>query len=296
MAFANNLNVLIAHNDEATRAAMAALLELLGYRVFQAIDGGSGMKVVDEQHIDIAIIGYYMTPRTGFDFASHVLIKGYKLGIIMVTDDVTSDLLVEAGHLGIKQVMRTPVDPDRLSETVRRVLRATGKNPDAIASVADPAHTPDALMDRAIALAAQNARSRMGGPFGAVVASAEGRILGEGVNGVQARCDPTAHAEVIAIRRATEKMNRTRLEGCVLYCSAEPTMLGQALAIGVGIEKICYGLRQDEIGALRAQESGILAEIAKPIHERAIPHLQIGHDRASSMYNAWKQEQDGAGS
>jgi guanine deaminase len=290
MTYTNNLTILIADGDEASRNYMASLLKTHGYRVIQAVDGGSAMKVVGEHTVDAAIIDHHMTPRTGFEFARHILVKGYDIGMIMVTDDPSTDLLLEAGRHEIKQVMRKPLDPDRLAETVRRVLRAHGKNPDALAGGIERSSTGEELMRRALALAQQNALSRMGGPFGAVVADNAGRLIGEGVNSVRARHDPTAHAEVMAIRRATERQGSTRLDGCAIYCSSEPTMLGQALIISTGIARVYYGLTYSEVGANRIEEEGILGEMAKPRERRAVPYEQLLHDNALDMFTAWKQQ------
>ncbi len=290
MSYSNNIKVLIADNDAVSRQYIADMLSMNGYKVIQAIDGGSAMKVADDGDVDIAIIGHQMMPKSGLDFARHVLIKGYDIGMVMVTDDPSTDLLLEAGKHEIKQVMRKPVDSNRLLGIVKRVLRAHGKNPDSIAGGGDTAYTPKDLMDRAIALAHQNARSGMGGPFGAVLADAQGRILGEGVNSVKTRCDPTAHAEIIAIRRATEQQNSTDLSGCVVYCSSEPTMLGEALIIGTGIEKVVYGLSHEEVGITRLSEEGVAAQIAKPANERDVPHEQLQHDEALDMFTTWQEQ------
>lgn len=290
MSYSNNLTILIADPDEDSRRYMANLLASHGYKVIQAIDGGSAMKVADDHPVDIAIIEHQMTPQTGLTFAKHVLVKGYQIGMIMVTDDPTTDLLLEAGRHDIKQVMRKPLDPDRLTETVRRVLKSYGKNPAALTGGVERINTPDELMRRALALAQQNALSRMGGPFGAVVADPEGRLIGEGANSVSGRSDPTAHAEVMAIRRATERMGSTRLDGCTIYCSTEPTMLGQALIISTGIKKVYYGLSHDEIGAERLNEKGIIGEISKPIDKRAVSYQQLQHDEALNVFQNWQSQ------
>lgn len=290
MPYSNNLTILIADNDESGRASMAHLLETHGYRVLQAVDGGSAMRVVDQHKIDVAIFDHRMKPHSGLYFAKHVLLKGYDIGMIMATNDPTTDLLLEAGRHEIKQVMRKPVDPERLVETVRRVLRAHGKNPDSLALSSARTYSHAELMDRAIALASQNAMSRMGGPFGAVVADADGLILGEGVNSVTTRCDPTAHAEVLAIRRATERRGVPRLDGCIVYCSSEPTMLGQALIISTGVARVYYGLSHDEVGAVRANEDGILGEISKPLSSRTVPYEQLRHDDALALFQKWQAQ------
>lgn len=288
MAYQNNITILVADNDNESRTMIAGLLASHGYKVVQATDGGSALKEVRKQPVDVAIVAEGMSPRTGFDFLKDLIINNYEIGTILLSSEMTTDLLLEAGKYEIKQVMRKPVEPDRLSETVRRVLRAYNKNPDALAAVAEPVFDPPALMKRALALAQQNARSRMGGPFGAVVADPEGRIIGEGVNGVTTRCDPTAHAEVMAIRRATERMGSTYLSGCTIYCSSEPTMLGQALIISTGISKVFYGLSHKDVGATRLNEEGIFGEINKPLSQRAVPYERLAYEDALDIFRTWQ--------
>ena len=289
----NNLQVLIAEQDENDRDHLAGLLYMNGYDVVTASDGGMAARIADTRALDIAIVDQNMTPKTGFDFARHCMVKGYKFGIVMVTDEPTTDLLLEVSKYEIKQVLRKPVEPNRLVEVVRRVLRSHGKNPDAFGAIrVERGYSCDQLMARAIALAHQNARSRLGGPFGAVVADAEGHILGEGAISVTSRCDPTAHAEVLAIRRATEKLGRTELRGCTLYCSSEPTMLGQALVIRSGLEKVYYALNHTEIAAMirgaNGDDTALLGEMAKPLAERQVVYEQIQHDQAEAMVRMWQ--------
>jgi len=283
----SNLVVMIADEDEPTREFAANVLESHGFTVIQAINGGAAIKVMEEWDIDVAIIAHRMRPNDGFEVAKHALIKGYDPGFVMLTDDPSTDLLLQAGQFGIGQVMRKPIEPGRLVETVRRMIRARGKNPDAIGADKITTYTPEDLMKRAIALASQNARSKMGGPFGAVVADKDGHLLGEGVNSVRVRCDPTAHAEVLAIRRATEKMGTPRLDGCIICCSSEPTMLGEALIISTGIAKVYYGISHEEAGTPRIEEKGIMGEIAKPVSQRTVPHQQVQREQAMEVFNAW---------
>lgn len=282
---AKNITILIADSDEGERTRMAGLLEMHGYQVIQAVDGGSAIRVLEDWAIDLALLAQKMPPHDGFEVARHILVKGYQVGVIMLSDTSSTDLLLEAGKYQISQVMQKPVDPDRLAGLVRRVLRSYGKNIDALTANAARPQSPEELMKRAVALARQNVRSGMGGPFGAVVADKDGHILGEGVNSVASRSDPIAHAEVLAIRRATEKRGETRLEDCVLYCSSEPTMLGQALIINTGIQKVFFALSHEEVGARRQNEDGLLGEIAKPIAERNVSYEKFMHDEAAALFH-----------
>jgi tRNA(Arg) A34 adenosine deaminase TadA len=286
----SRLTVLVADDDDAERERLAQVLEMSGFTVIQAIHGSSAVKVLEEWNVDVAVIDHHMSPQDGFYVARHIMAEGLKVGVILMTDNSNTDTLLEAGKYRISQVLQKPADTERLIGVIRRVLRAFGKSADALSSAMERLYSPQELMQRCIALAMQNARSKMGGPFGAVVADPEGRILGEGVNGVTTRCDPTAHAEVLAIRRATEKLGKPRLDGCTVYCSSEPTMLGQALIIGTGVGKVYYGLSHSEVGATRVNEEGILGEMAKPAAQRSVRYEQLLHDEAQAIFDEWKAE------
>ncbi len=284
----SNIMILVADSDDDARSYIAGLLQNFGFKVIQAVNVGSAIKVLQEWPIDIAFIAEKLPPDDGFEVARHVLLKNMKTNLVMLTIDPTTDLLLEASQNGVGQVMKSPVEPDRLIQTVKRTLRAMGKNADSIGADHEKAYSPEDIMVRVFALADQNAKARLGGPFAAIVTDPQGHILGEGVNSVTTRSDPTAHAELIAIRRAAEKIGRPRLDGCVIYCSAEPTMLGQALIISTGIAKVYYGLSHEESGATRVNDQGILGEITKPLDQRSVAYEQIEKERAMRVFDEWK--------
>ncbi len=271
--------VLLADDSQVSREHMANILIAAGFKVIQAIDGGSALKVIKERKVSMAIIDHYMAPHGGLEFARQIRADKNNLPLIMVTNEETSDLLIETTRYGISQYLRKPVDPKRLAEAVRRTLRyAPQPEVETQGDVAiDIRLTPEELMARAIELGDKNAQSRHGGPFGAVVADAEGRILGEGVNGITSRCDPVAHAEVMAIRQATEALNQTHLEGCILYSSSEPTLIGKALIESVGVSKVYYGLSHNEVSQIRVGKT-------RPpvIYER------LGHQAALDTFGKFK--------
>lgn len=271
--------VLLADDSQVSREAMANILKAAGYEVIQAIDGGSALKVIHEHPVALAIIDHFMAPYGGFDFARQVRAEKSGLPMIMVTNEDTSDLLIETTRHGISGYLRKPVDPARLVEVVRRALRLLQLDqhvpkPEIQVQLT---FTPQELMARAIDLAHRNAQSRHGGPFGAVVADAQGRVIGEGVNGITSRCDPMAHAEVMAIRQATEFLNRTSLEGCTLYCSSEPTTIGKSLIESVGLDKVYYGLSHQDVNQLR-----------QPKPRPPVPYDRLGRDEALAMFEKFK--------
>lgn len=279
--------VLIADNNQVSREQMANTLLASGCRVIQAIDGGSALKVVKEHTVSVAIIDHFMDPHGGFDFARTLRNRGKKIPMILVTDEETSDLLMQITRHGISRYLKKPVDPKRLAEAVKRTLReadpedrkSSSSSPIVVTVMSrDHNYTPEELMDRALELGLRNAETGKGGPFGAVVADENGRILGEGVSGVTSRCDPTAHAEVMAIRQATEALNQSHLTGCTLFCSGQPTAIGQALIGSVDLAQVYYALSHDDI-----------AQIRPPKQVRPVPMTQLGHTRALEILGVWNR-------
>lgn len=287
------INILIAEDNEVSREMMAGIMKTQGYNVFPAIDGDSAIEVIKNHDIDLALVDINMAPKGGFEFVKYLVIKGIKTPVVIVTGDDSSDILMEANALGVRRVIQKPIEPDRLVQVVQRVLERRGINPQPFAVTArDTKYSPEELMKKAIDLADHNAKSRKGGPFGAIVADAEGRVLGEGVNGISSQADPTAHAEVMAIRQASEKLNRTDLSDCTLFCSSEPTMMGKALVISVGIKTVYYGLTHEDIREVRRAEETVRAELAKDHETQNTAYVQMGHDEALAMYKGWEQLDD----
>lgn len=282
------IKILLAEDNNVSRELMAGILRNRNFKILMAVDGGSAIRVLEENDdIDLAIVDQMMAPRGGFEFVKFARNNGYNLPILMVTADESTDLLSEATRHGVNRVLQKPVDPDRLLESVERMLRQIGYNPTPIAVQSHNVHlNPEALMGRAVELAEKNARSGRGGPFGAVVADKEGKIIGEGVNGITSRIDPTAHAEIMAIRQAAEYLNATDLQDCTLYSSSEPTMMGKALIISVGIKKVYYGLSHGDIAAIRETEQKVRDDFASS--ESCVEFAQIGYDNALEMYSHWK--------
>ena len=276
MSDSNFINILIAEDNDITRAMMAGILEGQGYTIIHATDGNEAIEQIQKNQIHAALVDINMSPAGGFEFLKYVVVKGLKTPVAVVTGDDSGDILMEASALGVVQVVQKPIQPDRLVQIVKRMLKRSGINPSPMGIEQHKTNfSPEELMQKAIELAESNARSGKGGPYGAIIANAEGKVLGQGVNGIQSRVDPVAHAEVMAIRQASERLGETTFKDCILYCSSEPTKIGQALIESVGVGKVYYGLSSDDI----AQISG-RAETMAPQYE------QICKDQALEMFMA----------
>ena len=250
------INILIAEDNDVSRDMMSGILRAQGFNIYGAIDGETAIKVTEDREIDLALVDVNMAPKGGFEFVKYVVAKGLKIPVVIITADDSADLLMEASSLGVAKVIQKPVEPQRLIQTVERILKRQGLNPTPLSvETHQTRYSPEELMDQTIELAAENARSKRGGPYAALVATKDGQILGTGVNGKASRYDPTAHAEVIAIRQAAEKLNKSDLSDCILYCSSQPTRIGEALISSVCISEVYYGLSHEDTGAIKQHKA-----------------------------------------
>lgn len=146
-------------------------------------------------------------------------------------------------------------------------------------------------MARAIQLSIENVRSGKGGPFGAVVVK-DGRVVAEGVNQVTMTNDPTAHAEVLAIRRACRKLDRFELKGCELYTSCEPCPMCLGAIYWARLSRVYFGNSAADASRIGFDDSFIYREIAQPQSQRAIPLVQMMRDEAMAAFRAWQEKPD----
>lgn len=140
-------------------------------------------------------------------------------------------------------------------------------------------------MREAIDLAVENVR-RGGGPFGALVVH-EGEVIARGTNCVTPHNDPTAHAEVVAIRRACEALERFHLEGCTLYTSCEPCPMCLGAIYWAHLDRVVYAATRDDAAAAGFDDAHIYNELGRAPDERRIDMEQVLSDEAQRAFAAW---------
>jgi len=145
------------------------------------------------------------------------------------------------------------------------------------------------FMARAIQLSLDNVLSGQGGPFGAVIVQ-HGSIVAEGVNRVTATNDPTAHAEVVAIRQACAKLGGFELKDCELYSSCEPCPMCLGAIYWSRLSRVYYGGLASDAAEAGFDDSFIYREIEKPLSARAIPMMQMMREQALASFRAWQQK------
>ena len=141
-------------------------------------------------------------------------------------------------------------------------------------------------MRRAIALATENVVSARGGPFGALIVR-NGEVVGEGTNIVTATNDPTAHAEVTAIRAAAKALNTFTLAGCELYTSCEPCPMCLAAAHWARIDAVYFAAGAQDAARAGFDDAFLYGEFRKDSDARALPETQLLRDEAWASFAAW---------
>jgi tRNA(Arg) A34 adenosine deaminase TadA len=152
-------------------------------------------------------------------------------------------------------------------------------------------HTHHEFMRLAVEKSKQGAEKGEGGPFGAVIVL-DGKIIGEGNNKVLLNNDPTAHAEVVAIRNACKNIKNFSLENAVLYTSCEPCPMCLSAIFWARISKVYFGNTREDAKEIGFDDEFFYRQVCNDIHARHIPFVQTGQEEAKKVFEEWKNKQD----
>ena len=148
-----------------------------------------------------------------------------------------------------------------------------------------------AFMRDAIRIPMENAVSGRGGPFGCVVVK-DGRIIATGANEVTGTNDPTAHAEVVAIRRACQALGSFQLEGCEVYCSCEPCPMCLGALYWARPTAVYFAATKEDAATIGFDDHFIYAELERPITARERPMQQLMRAEALAAFEHWRTNPD----
>jgi tRNA(Arg) A34 adenosine deaminase TadA len=147
------------------------------------------------------------------------------------------------------------------------------------------------FMREAIRLSIQMMRRGQGGPFGAAVVR-DGRIVGRGWNQVTSANDPTAHAEIVAIREACKRLKTYQLDDCDLYTSCEPCPMCLSAIYWARLGNVFYANTRRDAAKIDFDDDFIYREVALPIRKRTLKMKQILHDEALAAFAEWQRKPD----
>lgn len=146
-------------------------------------------------------------------------------------------------------------------------------------------------MQRAIELAERGMDANSGGPFGCVIAK-DGEIIGEGCNRVTSTNDPTAHAEIIAIREACQRLGAFQLDGCVVYTSCEPCPMCLGAIYWARPERVYFACTREDAANIGFDDRFIYEELEKANNERHLQVINLMREEALAVFNKWATKPD----
>ena len=144
------------------------------------------------------------------------------------------------------------------------------------------------FMREAIRLSIENVQSGNGGPFGTVIVK-NGNIIASGVNKVTQSSDPTAHAEIVAIRSACEKLGTYQLVGCEIYCSCEPCPMCLGAIYWARPDRIYFANTREDAADINFDDNFIYNELDVSISQRKLPTTQLLRDEAQMAFTQWRE-------
>jgi len=147
------------------------------------------------------------------------------------------------------------------------------------------------FMKRAIELAEEGMDSNAGGPFGCVIVQ-DGKIIAEGFNRVTSTNDPTAHAEIVAIRRACQKLNSFQLENCTIYTSCEPCPMCLGAIYWARPKMVYFACSKKDAANIEFDDQFIYQELEKELENRDLRFIQMMRKDALPVFNKWADKMD----
>src|SRR5690242_14957595 len=147
------------------------------------------------------------------------------------------------------------------------------------------------FMREAIRLSQQKMRANCGGPFGAVIVRRD-KIIGRGWNRVTSVNDPTAHAEIMAIREACRRLKTFRLDDCELYTSCEPCPMCLAAGYWARLRRIYYANTRRDAAAIGFDDNFLYREITRPVARRQLSMKQLLRGEAQRVFTEWQRKPD----
>jgi len=177
-----------------------------------------------------------------------------------------------------------PSSPPRQGGGPRQGVRKTNNRESNMEAI-------ESYMNEAFKEAFHSVRHNLGGPFGAVIVL-DSKIIGKGGNRVSSQNDPTAHAEIVAIRDACTNINHFDLTGAVLYATCEPCPMCLSAIYWANIRSVYYVLSRFEAEAIGFKDNHIYEELSLPPSERRIAFRQVDHPKATGLFREWTEKTD----
>ncbi len=299
-------HILVVEPNDITRKLIVGILNNNGYNTYEAVNGTEATTFLAKP-LQLVILNAEEENVENVGFIRKMQMEYSKLPLIAMTEGEEAASVEARLNLSQVSVMAKPVMPDKLLKNIQGHLMQgserkieTEQQKTAERKAASPvpdSNDPKATNDRenhmrkAIDISQEKMDANCGGPFGAVIVK-QGRIIAEGWNEVTSSNDPTAHAEMQAIRKATKALGDYSLSGCEIYTSCEPCPMCLAAIYWARIDRIYYANTREDAEKIGFDDDFIYRELAQPEHKRTLPSRMILHAEAQIVFANWMKKTD----
>lgn len=289
-AAAPQLSILVLEPNDVTRKLIVSILSNIGYLVLEANDGDHAVELLG-RGAQLVLMDVESDSVDNLGFVRKMQRDHARMPLIAMLEQADREEI--QGRLSLERLsfISKPVNPAELISSVQQQL--ANESAPAVQSVlqAEIEEQRKVFMRRAIDLSQQKMEENCGGPFGAVIVKG-GEIIGEGWNCVTSTNDPTAHAEMVAIRNATSAIGDFKLEGCEIYTSCEPCPMCLAAIYWARLDKIFYANMREDAESIGFDDAFLYHEIAQPENKRSLPVYRMLREEAKIVFDNWMKKQD----
>lgn len=295
-------HILIVENNDITRKLIVGILNNKGYETYEAKSGDEAVTFLGKR-LTLMVLDIENDNIDNIGLLHKLKMEHSKLPVIALTDEADHKAVQERIGVTHVSVITKPVMPEKLLNNIQsHLLGNVAKKIEKEALPASKPSMPDmrdpedkaqreAFMRRAIDLSQEKMDANCGGPFGAVIVKG-GKIVGEGWNQVTSTNDPTAHAEMVAIRSAAAAINDFNLEGCEIYTSCEPCPMCLSAIYWARIDRIFFGNTREDAERIGFDDDFIYREVALPEDKRTLPSKMFLRDEAKIVFDNWMKKND----
>lgn len=293
-------HILVVEANDVTRKLIIGILNAKGYETYEAANGDAAVNFLAKKP-RLVILDLEGDNVDNIGFIRKMQMEHRKVPLVALLESDDKDAARARLDMPNVSFLDKPVMPQALLSNIEGHLISGVEGaidgdaprllPETIAATAEVQAQREAFMRRAIDLSQEKMDENAGGPFGAVIVKG-GKIVGEGWNCVTSQNDPTAHAEMVAIRQAAAALGDFKLEGCEIYTSCEPCPMCLSAIYWARLDRMYYANMREDAERIGFDDAFLYGEIALPEHKRQLPSTRMLREEARIVFDNWTKKQD----
>ncbi|MBI1215115.1 MAG: response regulator [Alphaproteobacteria bacterium] len=294
-------HILVVEANDVTRKLIIGILNNKGYETYEATNGDEAVNFLAKKPL-LVILDVEGENVDNIGFIRKMQMEHRKVPLVAMLEGADRESVRARLDMPNVSFLEKPVMPNTLLENieghlmpgVEEAIRAEEEAkflPETVAATAEVQAQREGFMRRAIDLSQIKMDENCGGPFGAVIVRA-GKIIAEGWNCVTSTNDPTAHAEMVAIRAAAKEVGDFTLEGCEIYTSCEPCPMCLAAIYWARLDRMFYANMREDAERIGFDDAFLYNEISLPEHKRQLPTQRMLREEARIVFDNWMKKPD----